>query len=134
MGIKPYLLASAISLVVGQRLVKRLCPCCREAYFVQKESGEGIFLGDEYRWQSDRFFKHREGGCAACNYTGYAGRIAVQELLSVEGDVAEAVMNNVKAEDLEEIAMENGMIGMKQDGIAKAALGYLELTELMEIF
>lgn len=134
MGIKPYLLASAISLVVGQRLVKRLCPCCREAYFVQKESGEGIFLGDEYRWQSDRFFKHREGGCAACNYTGYAGRIAVQELLSVEGDVAEAVMNNVKAEDLEAIAMENGMIGMKQDGIAKAALGYLELTELMEIF
>ena len=43
-------------------------------------------------------------------------------------------MNNVKAEDLEAIAMENGMIGMKQDGIAKAALGYLELTELMEIF
>ena len=114
--------------------MKRLCPCCREAYFVQKESGEGIFLGDEYGRQADRFFRHREGGCAACNYTGYAGRIAVQELLSVEGRVAEAVMSGVKAEDLEAVAIEDGMIGMKQDGIAKAALGYLELTELMEIF
>ena len=134
MGIKPYLLASAISLVAGQRLVKRLCPCCREAYFVQKESGEGIFLGDEYGRQADRFFRHREGGCAACNYTGYAGRIAVQELLSVEGRVAEAVMSGVKAEDLEAVAIEDGMIGMKQDGIVKASLGYLELAELMKIF
>ena len=134
MGIKPYLLASAISLVAGQRLVKRLCACCREAYFVQKESGEGIFLGDEYGRQADRFFRHREGGCAACNYTGYAGRIAVQELLSVEGRVAEAVMSGVKAEDLEAVAIEDGMIGMKQDGIVKASLGYLELAELMKIF
>ena len=134
MGIKPYLLASAISLVAGQRLVKRLCPCCREAYFVQKESGEGIFLGDEYGRQADRFFRHREGGCAACNYTGYSGRIAVQELLSVEGRVAEAVMSGVKAEDLEAVAIEDGMIGMKQDGIVKASLGYLELAELMKIF
>lgn len=134
MGIKPYLLASAISLIVGQRLVKRLCPCCRQEYFVQKESGEGIFLGGKVLGQSDRFFRHREGGCAACNYTGYAGRIAVQELLFVEGEVAEAVMNRAKYEDLEAAAIENGMTDMKQDGIAKAALGYLELTELMEIF
>ena len=134
MGIKPYLLASAISLVVGQRLVKRLCPCCREAYFVQKDSEEGIFLGDEYGGQEDKFFRHREGGCAACNYTGFAGRIAVQELLSVEGEIAEAVMSRVKSEDLEALAVENGMVGMKQDGIVKASLGYLELAELMKIF
>lgn len=58
----------------------------------------------------------------------------MQELLFVEGEVAEAVMNRAKYEDLEAAAIENGMTGMKQDGIAKAALGYLELTELMEIF
>ena len=69
-----------------------------------------------------------------CGYTGYGGRIAVQEVLSMDGGVAEAVMGGAKAEDLEAVAMKCGMVTMRQDGIEKAMSGELELAELMRLF
>lgn len=134
MGIKPYLLVSAISLVAGQRLVKRLCPACRMAYVPGDTEAAAGFLGGKFKELSGSFYRHREGGCAVCNYTGYVGRIAVQELLSMEGSVAEAVLGGSRAEDMEAAAVKNGMVTMKEDGIAKALAGEVELAELMELF
>lgn len=134
MGIKPYLLVSAISLVVGQRLMKRLCPVCRRACAPEEMAAAEGFLGRQDRELSGIFYQHRDGGCAACNHTGYAGRIAVQEVLIMDGSVAEAVMGGVRAEDLEAAAVKSGMVTMKQDGIAKALAGEVELAELMELF
>ncbi len=134
MGIKPYLLVSAISLIVGQRLVKRLCPHCRVAYRPDGSEPESSFLGGKEGDMSGVFYRHRKEGCAMCGYTGYVGRIAVQEVLSVDGSVAEAVMCGVKADDLEDVAIKNGMTSMRQDGIEKALAGELELSELMRLF
>ncbi len=134
MGIKPYLLVSAVSLIVGQRLVKRLCPYCRVVYSPEAAGAESSFLGEQAGGRSAVLYRHRKGGCAMCGYTGYGGRIAVQEVLSMDGGVAEAVMGGAKADDLEAVAMKCGMIAMRQDGIEKALAGELELAELMRLF
>lgn len=132
MGIKPYLAAAALSAVMGQRLVKRLCPYCREQYTLKAGSREGQFAGRENIWGNE-FYRHSRGGCEFCHGTGYIGRIAIQEILDLSGDLAEAIAEGVTAGELEELAQTRGMVTMKQDGIAKAAAGELELAELMEI-
>ena len=134
MGIKPYLLVSAVSLIVGQRLVKRLCPYCRMAYSPEAAGVENSFMGEQAEGRPTVLYRHRKGGCAMCGYTGYGGRIAVQEVLSMDGGVAEAVMGGAKAENLEAVAMKCGMVTMRQDGIEKAMSGELELAELMRLF
>lgn len=132
MGIKPYLLAAAVSAVMGQRLVRRLCPVCREPYRAAPGSREAEFLGEDYDRQQE-FFRHRAKGCPHCEHTGFAGRLAVQELLNMDGRLTEAVAAGVTAGELAKLAEEAGMVSMKQDGIKKAAAGQLELSELLEI-
>lgn len=133
MGIKPYLLAAAVSVVVGQRLVRRLCCHCKEPYQVEKGSEEALFLGDDWQKQHT-FFRHREDGCAYCDYKGFIGRMAVQEILVIDGALAEQIAAGISIGELQELAEKEGMISMKQDGITKAVEGDLELQDILSIF
>ena len=132
MGIKPYLLKAAVSGIVGQRLLRRLCPLCRVKYHVEEGSREADFLGDMYEEKSI-WYKASETGCFNCNGSGYVGRIGIQEVLRgfllAEADGVE------KAEGREDDDYYGNFAdgSMREDGIRKAKSGQIELGELMAI-
>ena len=136
MGIKPYLLKAALGGIVGQRLLRRLCPMCREGYFVARGSKEAEFLGEAYQ-EGDMYYRAGKGGCPSCSHRGYIGRIAIQEVLLVQeagGDAAGEDWDTLGTEGGE--AWQGNFVDgtMREDGIRKAKAGMLELGELMRIF
>ncbi len=126
MGVKPYLLAASLLGIMAQRLVRRLCPTCREPY----EAGE-----DETRFMAAHGSKTRRlfrpHGCEKCNGTGYQGRTAIHELLSANDAVRRAVAGQY--DDMEALAREAGMITLAEDGVKKAAEGLTSLAEVRRV-
>lgn len=130
MGIRPYMIRAAISGIVGQRLLRRLCPVCRLPYQVHEDSREGQFLGDSYR-KEDIYYHHNSQGCPQCGHTGFIGRIAIHEILCFDDDFKASQDKNEVAENL--LSTDCLLSTMREDGIAKAVRGELQLEELMNI-
>jgi type IV pilus assembly protein PilB len=131
MGVEPYLTASAVSAVLAQRLVRRLCLACREPYTLSPD--EAAAAGFPPGAVSEQgLVAHRARGCASCN-RGYAGRIGIYQMLLVEGDVAELAVKHATHEELEQAALAAGMRTLFADGLAKVAAGVTSLEEIHRI-
>ena len=126
MGVKPYLLAASLLGIMAQRLVRRLCPACREEYDADEE--EVRFLA-AHGYEKRRFFRAR--GCEACHGSGYQGRMAIHELLPVDVSIQRAIAQG--SDDLEAMAKKAGMITLAEDGIQKAAAGHTSLAEVRRV-
>ncbi|MBO6244758.1 MAG: type II/IV secretion system protein, partial [Anaerovibrio sp.] len=129
MGIKPYLLGIAIKGIVAQRLLPRLCPDCCSTYLVEPDSPVARFLGEEFRPGMQLY--HRQG-CDKCNGKGVKGRIALHEILVIDEKVQECITNRCSLAELEQAINKKGMISIRQDGIAKALAGLVEIEAVME--
>ena len=129
MGIKPYLLGIAIKGIVAQRLLPRLCPDCCSTYLVELDSPVARFLGEEFR-PGMRLY-HRQG-CDKCDGKGVKGRIALHEILVIDEKIQECITNRCSLAELEQAINKKGMISIKQDGIAKALAGLVEIEAVME--
>lgn len=129
MGIKPYLLGIAIKGIVAQRLLPRLCPDCCSTYLVEPDSPVARFLGEEFRPGMQLY--HRQG-CDKCNGKGVKGRIALHEILVIDEKIQECITNRCSLAELEQAINKKGMISIKQDGIAKALAGLVEIEAVME--
>ncbi len=146
MGAAPYLLAPALNCVMGQRLVRRVCPSCRkkislgelEATIQMRVKGiidrmnerdkEKIAGGDQ------EFYVSSKNGCSACNGIGYKGRIIICELFVVKEEVKKAIIEGKVGEfDIEHTAREHGMRTMVEDGVLKAAKGVTTLDEVFRV-
>ena len=127
MGIKPYFLGAALLGICAQRLVRRLCPACREEYEIVPKSREAVFLGEEYRPGQMAF---RARGCEKCRGTGYRGRLAIHELLPFSETIQAAVTAGEKLRVIEETAIREGMVSLHRDGIQKALAGQTTLEEI----
>lgn len=103
-GVEPYLISSALNGVISQRLVRRICPECREEYTPSPEELEDMGIHKE---DSGQKFYHGKG-CPACFGTGYRGRVAVFEILTINRELRHAISQSAKREDLEEIAFKEG--------------------------
>jgi len=128
MGIEEYLLASTLSLVVGQRLVRRLCEHCRqpEAFPITLvESARELGI-DPATVQL-----HKAAGCAACQHSGYRGRVVIAELLPVDEALQALILSRAPAGAIEKRAIASGMRTMQADGLLKAFAG---LTSMEEVF
>lgn len=126
MGIEPFLIASAVNGVIAQRLVRTLCPVCREQRCTNVM--ETMFLG-KMRMGEGRFFK--EGGCRLCNQSGFKGRMAIQEVLPLNDVMRRAICRASSGYELSAAAIGEGMLTMAQDGVAKASIGLTTLEEVM---
>lgn len=124
MELEPYLLASSVTGVLAQRLVRRCCPNCLESY-VPPEALRTRFGVDE----TPAEFK-RGTGCEACRGVGYAGRTAIAELLHVNDAIADLILGRERTRVLHAAAVENGMTTLAQNGIEKVRLGVTTLEEL----
>jgi type IV pilus assembly protein PilB len=126
MGVEPSLLATSINCIVAQRLARRLCHECREAY--QPESEELRELGLEH---GHGLTVYRHKGCVACAGTGYAGRVAVYEVLNVNGRIRRLIEGTT--EEIFAAAVEEGMITLRQDGLRLVLEGISSLEEIRRV-
>ncbi|MDA8441203.1 MAG: ATPase, T2SS/T4P/T4SS family [Peptococcaceae bacterium] len=127
MGIEPFLISSSIIGVMAQRLVRKICIHCKEAYEISPFVAQQLGLGD------DNLTFYRGKGCRSCNQTGYLGRIPIQELLTFSQEVKSMILAQANTEAIEQAAVINGMQTLKMDGLAKAKAGETTLEEAMTV-
>lgn len=134
MEAEPYLLASSIVCVIGQRVVRRVCPNCKEEYQPPAEVVEDIkkVLGPLYP-KKKKLILHRGKGCDNCNDTGYLGRIGIFEVLLVSEKIGRLILERTSASEIEEQAREEGMVTMTQDGYLKAIEGITTIEEVLRV-
>ena len=125
MGVPAYLLAAALTGVVAQRLVRRLCPHCREP------SEEALPAWAEGASPTGRLW--RAAGCTACGGTGFSGRLALQELLVVDAALQQAIVHRAGLEEMRELSGRQGMRTLAEDGIEKALQGRTTLSEVVRV-
>jgi type IV pilus assembly protein PilB len=132
MGIEPFLVASALDCVVAQRLARRLCERCKEAY--EPEDVELALLQDEWIFREPPPPQlYRPVGCSVCAKTGFKGRMAVHEVMPMTKELEHLTALRKSTRDLNELAREQGMITLRQDGWAKVAQGQTSVEELLRV-
>ncbi len=110
MGIEPYMVSSALLGIIAQKLARRLCVDCKEAY--SPDQNERIALGLK---QDEKITLYRKCGCEKCNKKGYKGRIAVHEVMLLTTTLKRAITEGKSTDDLREMAIKEGMIPMKEN-------------------
>ena len=131
MGIEPFLVGSALDAVVAQRLARKLCPACSEAYIPAPED----LIGARYPWAPGQAMPtlHRPVGCALCSRTGYKGRVALHEVLTVDEEVERLAVAGASTADIDRLGRERGMVSLRQDGWGKVARGLTTLEEILRV-
>ena len=126
MGIEPYLLASTLSGVLAQRLVRKLCPACRTPG--EPDGAERSVFREN---APERLY--RAAGCAACNFTGYKGRTGIYELLVVDDDLRHLVHDTAAERSIREKAIASGMTRLREDGLRWVRDGTTSLDEVLRV-
>jgi type IV pilus assembly protein PilB len=130
MGIPPFLISSSLLMVIGQRLVRRICLECREVVSVPVSALIDIgFPPDEA--ESVQIYTGK--GCSACAQTGFKGRIAVHEVMWLTPEVQEAIVRQRPASELKELAVKGGMRTLRQSGLHKVATGLTTIDEVLRV-
>jgi type IV pilus assembly protein PilB len=128
MGIEEFLIASAITGVVAQRLVRRTCPYCKQAY--EPSADELGFLQAIGGDVPDGGFLHG-AGCNLCAHTGFLDRIGVHEMLAVTDEVRELIIDHGSHEDIRKLARSQGMRTLQEEGMYLVGAGVTTLAEVM---
>ncbi len=131
MGVEPYLVVAGLRGVLAQRLVRRLCDRCRTPAFLDGREALAAGIPPTMFNDDGRFHMHRAVGCAACSDTGYRGRFAVNEYLDVSEKIGQMILDGEPAVALNRQAQNEGMIGLRDSGLARVAAGDTTLEELI---
>jgi type IV pilus assembly protein PilB len=130
MGIEPFLVASTVLGVTAQRLVRVVCPRCKEPYELEPGARPRFFMGLDY---DAPVTLYRGRGCRYCNNTGYRGRTTICEVLTVTPAVRDLIVKRAPAAEIREQAIAEGMRTLREDGIAKALKGVTTIEEVMRV-
>lgn len=130
MGIESFLIASSIVGVIGQRLVRRLCPTCKEAYTPSPELLKSLNMKDS---GNKKFTFYRPKGCDECNQLGYKGRLSLFEIMLMTDEIARLTMERAATMVLRKQAMKDGMTLLIQDGIRKVEEGLTSIEEVLSV-
>lgn len=133
MKIEPYLVASTVSIVLGQRLVRKICKHCRMEKIVSAVELKSIsdLLPKAFDGKRHVFYQGR--GCEKCNNTGYSGRIGIHEVMVVDPVVREFFLKKESADNVRTAAVKQGMITMLEDGFEKAKKGITTIEEILRM-
>jgi len=131
MGIEPFLVGSALDCVLAQRLARKLCPKCKEAYVPTREG----MAENRFPWSPDEPLPtlYRPMGCSACSKTGYKGRLALHEVMAVSEDIERMAVERESALAIGKVAREQGMTTLREDGLRKVAAGVTSLEEILRV-
>lgn len=133
MGIEPFLIASTVNVVIGQRLVRKLCEACRFEYVLSPEERTALSAAIplELLAKQKKFWKAK--GCEKCNNTGYMKRVGIYEILEVTEPIRKLIMTQANAKEIREEARGSGMTTMFEDGFAKASQGITSIAEILRV-
>ena len=129
MGIEPFLIASAVIGVLAQRLVRVICPECKEAYTPPVEAFRRLNLSMDL--ESVTFYRGR--GCERCRQTGYRGRIGVFELMTISDHIRELILRKAPTHELRQAGLEAGMMTLRQDAMQKILEGITTMEEALRV-
>jgi type IV pilus assembly protein PilB len=130
MGVEPFLVASAAECVLAQRLLRKLCDKCREP----DEIGVAALVAAGYdEAEAGPAAPYRAVGCPACGRTGYKGRIALHEVMTVTEQIERLAVEHASSEAIARVAREQGMRPLRHDGLGKAASGITTLEEVLRV-
>jgi type IV pilus assembly protein PilB len=124
-GIEPYMLAPSLLAVIAQRLVRRLCPDCKEAYEPSKEQIANMNLKAE--------LIYRAKGCAKCNNTGYRGRACIAEVMLVNDKIRDLINQRASFQQIREAAKAHGMQSLYEAGLKKVEDGVTSLEDAISV-
>ena len=133
MGVEPFLTGAAVSAVLAQRLARKLCTHCCEAYTPSEAELLEARVSREMARVSDGAVFYRKKGCPRCNHTGYRGRIGLYQLLTMSEEIASLAVRHASRDEIARSAMEGGMRTMWDDGLEKVASGLTSVEELARV-
>ncbi len=150
MKAEPFLLASSMTAIVGQRVLRKICPDCKTSYVpdqaviadIKKVLGPDLFGGfvksnpqamAMAQKQGSEIVLYKGAGCEKCGHTGYYGRIGIFEVLKISDRVAKLILSRADAGTIEAAGVEEGMMLMKQDGYLKALEGVSTIEEVIRV-
>jgi type II secretory ATPase GspE/PulE/Tfp pilus assembly ATPase PilB-like protein len=139
MGVKPFVIAPALNAIIAQRLVRRLCPDCKEEVKLDpfvldkvKRILAEIPQSAEANLPKEFKFFHSQG-CASCHNTGYKGRIGIYEVIPKSVGLEKLIMDSAGTSEIKSFAIGNGMVTMVQDGLLKALAGITDVEEVFRV-
>ena len=130
MGIEPFLITSSVSAILAQRLVRVICPHCREAYTPDGESLQKIGITPE---MSDGATVYRGRGCPACLDTGFRGRTGIFEFMLLDENIKNLILKTSDANALKRAAILGGMTTLRRDGARKVLEGITTIEEVFRV-
>ena len=133
MNVEPYLVASTVNLIIGQRLARRICPKCGEKHELTdaEKKSLGSVLLEGVAGEKQTFM--RGIGCDYCNGTGYHGRVGINEVMLVDDEIRDSFLRRASTSDLRKLAIKKGMTPMLIDGFNKAAMGITTVEEILRV-
>jgi type IV pilus assembly protein PilB len=127
MGIEPFLVATAVHLIVAQRLIRRICKDCSEEVPMNPQA----LVDAGFTPEEAKTVKVSKGkGCGVCNNSGYKGRAGLYEVMEIDDEIRELILMGASAVELKKKAMEHGMITLRRSGLRKVMDGATTLEEV----
>ncbi len=141
MGVKPFLLAPALNVVMGQRLVRKLCESCKTKEILDESSSKKVqeiisTIPEKEKKEVSvaNLIFYKGAGCDECHGLGYKGRVGIYEIFPIDDDVEKYILEGkVSEHDIREIAIQRGVLTMVQDGVLKALDGMTSLEEVFRV-
>jgi len=140
LGIKPSLIPPSVNALIAQRLVRRLCPYCKEKYEPAKETVESLkkllaIISPRSKVEIPKNISalYRPVGCPKCHNLGYKGRIGIFEVLTIDETIEKLILEMAGESEIAQAALERGMVTMTQDGILKALQGITSIEEVWRV-
>ncbi|HYX92942.1 MAG TPA: type II secretion system ATPase GspE [Myxococcaceae bacterium] len=134
MGIEPFLVASSLTAILAQRLVRRVCPDCRVPY--EPTDAELAEIGLSKRGLHEKYGTrtiYKAAGCNACNRNGYRGRTGIYEFLLVDDEIRQLVLKNVDSNSIKKAGVNKGMLTLLDDGARKVVMGESTIAEVLSV-
>jgi type IV pilus assembly protein PilB len=130
MGIEPFLVSSSVLMVCAQRLVRKICPHCKEAFKVPADVILRLSLSAEEA-AANTYYRGR--GCSRCKDTGFLGRMAILEVLAITNTLREQILRDTSAKGLKDLALKEGLKTLRMSGLEKAKAGLTSLDEVLRV-
>lgn len=128
MEVEPYLVVSSLIGIIAQRLVRKVCPSCKEEY-IPSEMERNLFQKRGFTID----MLHRGKGCSQCQNSGYKGRVAIHEALIINDHIRTMLMNNKSMNEIKQYLLKNGMLFLLDDGLLKARSGLTTVEEVLRV-
>jgi type IV pilus assembly protein PilB len=128
MGIEPFLVASAVDCVVAQRLARTLCATCKKRVLLPADRLAEAGFKVQYDLEA-----YEPAGCGRCGNSGYKGRTGIYEVMTVSGEIRDLILDRAPADRIAQVAMQQGMRRLRDDGLDKVRLGRTSIAEIARV-